>query len=132
MRKVFPNIGVAVVLVAFLASTAHAKDEFENGFKSELGAMAARSAVGLGLGVINEIVAGPGAYFDGYYGPPARSYYDQPRRYYRPDYRARTYYRHEYRPQYHRYQHERYYGYPRTRPPVRRHYESHHYYYDCR
>jgi hypothetical protein len=70
MRKSFVTVALVLALAAGMASSAYAKDEFENGFKTELGAIAARSAVGLGVGLVRGAFGGP--YYNGYY---ARPYY---------------------------------------------------------
>ncbi|MBI5116000.1 hypothetical protein HZA56_05960 [Candidatus Poribacteria bacterium] len=71
MRKSFVTVALVLTLTAGMASSAYAKDEFENGFKTELGAIAARSAVGLGVGLVRGAFGGP-VYYNGYY---ARPYY---------------------------------------------------------
>jgi hypothetical protein len=51
---------LAVMLTVSLVSTAEAGDEFERGFRTELGAISARAAVGLGIGLVGGIVhSGP-------------------------------------------------------------------------
>ena len=72
MRKL-ALIALAVVLAGMLASPALAKDEFEDGLKMELGAITARSAVGLGIGVVNGIFGG-GIAYNGFYAAPAPIY----------------------------------------------------------
>jgi len=49
---------LALALSAAMVSPASAKDEFEDGFKTELGAISARAAVGLGVGLVGEIIHG--------------------------------------------------------------------------
>lgn len=126
MKKGLLTLVLTLVLSAGLASSAYAKDEFEDGFKYELGAIAARSAVGLGVGVVQGVFGG-GVYYDGYYARPAPIYYDYPR----PYYRERIIYR-SYPPPRYRVEHRVYhYGPRRYIPPprVHRHYEYHYHYY---
>ncbi|GAB4349780.1 MAG: hypothetical protein Kow0099_33020 [Candidatus Abyssubacteria bacterium] len=66
MRKLLAAVTVSLVFCAVLTTSAYAGDEFEKGFKWELGAITARSAVGLGVGVINVGLGGPVRY-DGHY-----------------------------------------------------------------
>ena len=125
MRKGLMSLVLAFVLSAALVSAAQAKDEFEDGFKYELGAIAARSAVGLGVGVVRGVL-GHGVHYDGYYGPPAVSYYGPPRPYYRERVvyapYPRYYRRVEYRP---------YYPGPRYYRPIHvRHHHQRHYHHD--
>lgn len=124
MKKLIPIVALAVLFTGAFAGNAVAKDEFEDGFKLELGAIAARSAVGLGVGVVNGIFGG-GVAYNGVYAAPAPIY--------RPVYRERVvyvapppppppvYYRTE----------TRYYGpyYAPPPPPVGRHHNYR--YYDC-
>jgi hypothetical protein len=75
-------VTLALVLIGVLASPALAKDDFEHGFRLELGAIAARSAVGLGVGVVNGILGG-GVDYNGMYARPVPVY---------PRYRERVVY----------------------------------------
>jgi hypothetical protein len=79
MRKLLAAMTVGLVLSAMLATNAYAGDEFEKGFKWELGAITARSAVGLGVGVVNVGFGGPVRY-DGHYVKvvPARHVHPRP------------------------------------------------------
>lgn len=52
MKKLLLIPALVLTLVALTAPRAHAGDEFEDGFKYELGAIAARTAVGLGFGIV--------------------------------------------------------------------------------
>jgi hypothetical protein len=61
----------AITLTLLMASDVHAKNEFENGFKAELGAISARAAVGLGMGLVRGIII----YDEPYYEPYRRPYY---------------------------------------------------------
>lgn len=70
MRTGLIAVAIAVVLSAAMVTSAFAKDEFEKGFKTELGAIAARSAVGLGVTAFNGIF-GPGIQYNGFYGKVA-------------------------------------------------------------
>lgn len=54
---------VGITLAVGMVSHAEAKDEFERGFKMELGAISARAAVGFGIGLVGGIVHG-----EPYYG----------------------------------------------------------------
>jgi hypothetical protein len=125
MRKGLLTLVLMLVLSAAMVSSAYAKNEFESGFKYELGAIAARSAVGLGVGVVQGVLGG-GVYYDGYYARPAPIYYDHPR----PYYRERVVYR-PYPPPRYRVEHRVYHHGPRYVPPprVHRHYEYHYHYY---
>ncbi len=58
MKRGLLTITLAIVLSGVLISPAYAGDEFEKGFKLELGAIAARSAVGIGVGVVRGILGG--------------------------------------------------------------------------
>ena len=82
MRRGVMTLILAFLLSAALVSAADAKDEFEDGFKTELGAIAARSAVGLGVGVFNGVF-GHGVQYEGYYGTPTVFHYGHVRPYYR-------------------------------------------------
>jgi hypothetical protein len=117
--KALAIVAIAVFLVAWMAPAASARNEFENGFKTELGAIAARSAVGLGVGVFNGIVAGPGAYYDGYYATPHVYRYDAYRPYYYPQ-RVVIIERPYHRPYY------RHYGHVPPRAYYRHHGYGHH------
>jgi len=81
MRKGLMTLMLAFLLSASFVSASDAKDEFEDGFKAELGAIAARSAVGLGVGVFNGVF-GHGVHYDGYYGTPTVFHYGHVRPYY--------------------------------------------------
>ncbi|RJP68491.1 MAG: hypothetical protein C4532_12655 [Candidatus Abyssobacteria bacterium SURF_17] len=70
MRTKVIAVALALVLSAAMVSNAYAKDEFEKGFKTELGAIAARSAVGLGVTVVNGVFGG-GIQYNGFYGKVA-------------------------------------------------------------
>ena len=51
---------LAIAIAVSAVTTAEAKDEFEKGFKTELGAISARAAVGVGFGIAREVfTAGP-------------------------------------------------------------------------
>ena len=87
MRKGFLALTVALAVVAVASSSAFAKDEFEKGFKYELGAIAAQSAVGLGVGLVGDIIHG-GVYYGPAVSPPVYvtprvHIVDPPRRHYR-------------------------------------------------
>jgi len=110
MRKMIGTLVLTVMVSALMVSTAHARNEFEDGFKYEMGAIAARSAIGLGVGLLTGVI-----HAEPYYAPPARPVYVEPyyRPYRRPIYVERRVYhprrhwvrhsnRHHYRP--HRYQ----------------------------
>jgi hypothetical protein len=92
------HIMLALALVPLLLTSipAQAGDEFEDGFKDELGRIAAHEAVYVGRGLLARILLGPPAY-----GPPAYAYpYPVPvyRYAYPPppywDYYPRYYHRH--------------------------------------
>jgi hypothetical protein len=124
MKKVILVVALAVLMTGAFAGTAPAKDDFEHGFKLELGAIAARSVVGLGVGVVNGVFGG-GVAYNGLYATPAPIY--------RPVYRERVvyvapppppaYYRVETR------YYDPYYA-PPPPPPVVHHHEYR--YYNCR
>lgn len=90
MRKLIGTLVLTITVSALMVSTAHAKNEFEDGFKYEMGAIAARSAIGLGVGLVTGVIhvepyyAPPvlPVYVEPYYAPPARPVYVEP--YYRP------------------------------------------------
>ncbi len=63
---------VAVTLAFGLVPNAEAKDEFERGFKMELGAISARAAVGFGVGLVEGIVHGGPSYEYRPYCEPVR------------------------------------------------------------
>ncbi|UCD57790.1 MAG: hypothetical protein JSV16_01385 [Candidatus Hydrogenedentota bacterium] len=123
MRNGLLTLMLTVALCAAMVPAAYAKDEFEKGFKSELGAIAARSAVGFGVGLFNGVFGG-GVCHDGYYGTPAgfRQGYT------RPYYRERVVYK-PYPMPYYRAEHREYYPRPYYVPPPRAH---HHYEYRSR
>lgn len=76
MKKILVTGCVALALVVSVAGQASAKNEFENGFKTELGAIAARSAVGL---VFDGIFGGAGnQYMSSDYRPTFNNYNYQP------------------------------------------------------
>ena len=58
MGKVLLILAVAVAVVMATGPAAHAGDDFEYGFKTELGAITARAAVGLGVGLVTGVVHG--------------------------------------------------------------------------
>ena len=58
MRKILTISAIAVVLVAMSWSGAFAGNEFEDGFKTEMGAIAARATVGFGVGLVRGVVYG--------------------------------------------------------------------------
>lgn len=117
-------IAVAVVL-ALPRPAAAERDAFENGFKHELGAIGARTVVGVGVGLFN--AGGGGVGYNGLYVYPNHGYTyfggGQPGYYYEESHYRRPYYsRPYYRP---RYDHRGYgYGYGHHKP--RRHVEYHH------
>jgi len=87
VRRGFPFLAAlsAAGLLLAPAPEARAGDEFEDGFKDELGRLAAHEAVGIGRGVLAQILlGGPGYYAEGpyYRTPPPRYYHEGP--YYRP------------------------------------------------
>jgi hypothetical protein len=62
------------------APEARAGDEFEDGFKDELGRLAAHEAVGIGRGILAEVLlAGDPRYYGGHhdYRPRHHEYYDR-------------------------------------------------------
>jgi len=58
MRKGLLTLVAALVMVAVVGSAVYAGDEFEDGYKTELGAIAARATVGLGVGLVTGAVHG--------------------------------------------------------------------------
>ena len=67
MKRLLLVCAVAAVMIAMAAPQAYAKDEFEDGFKHEMGAIAARATVGLGLGVVHGVAHGGHHYGHGHY-----------------------------------------------------------------
>lgn len=109
-------LAIAALFSVALPHTAAAGDDFERGFKRELGAIAAHEAVGLGRHILSGVIAGPYGYrHSGYTGShhPSRHY----GRSYRHGYRG--YDRHGYGRSY---RSHRSYGRPRVV------HEHHHYY----
>lgn len=109
------------------APDARAGDEFEDGFKDELGRLAAHEAVGIGRGVLASILlGGHRGYYDDYPAYPTHrpryydddDYYPRHRHYPRWHYGGRPYYRN----------HHRHHGYGWGHHP-RRHYHEHHHYH---
>jgi hypothetical protein len=49
---------IAIAMVAMMWSGAYAGDEFEDGFKYEMGAIAARATVGFGVGFVRGVAHG--------------------------------------------------------------------------
>ena len=77
--KTLIAVVLAIAISVALISNAEAGNEFERGFRTELGAISARAAVGLGIGLVGGIVtSGP------YYAPPCEPIYVEPRIYVRP------------------------------------------------
>ena len=68
--KPLVTLTLALALVLGLTSNTEAGDEFERGFKMELGAISARAAVGFGIGLVGGMVHGA-PYYD--YGPCCES-----------------------------------------------------------
>ncbi len=64
---------IAVAMVAMTWSGAQAGDEFEDGFKYEMGAIAARATVGFGVGLVRGVVHA-GHHHDRYVGHGRRHY----------------------------------------------------------
>jgi len=72
MKRILVAGSIALALVVGVAGQASAKNEFENGFKTELGAIAARSAVGV---VFDGIFGGAGnQYMSSDYRPTFNNY----------------------------------------------------------
>lgn len=114
-------LGSGVLFAA--PQSARAGDDFERGFKRELGRITAREAVRVGRDVVGGVILGRGHHGGGYYG--RAPYY--PRRHYRRhrgyDRPYRSYRSYGYRPR--RVVHEHYYhGEPCDGPEV---HEHHHY-----
>lgn len=63
MRKILTISAIAVALVAVSWSSAFAGHDFESGFKTEMGAIAARATVGFGVGLVRGVVHG-GHHYD--------------------------------------------------------------------
>ncbi len=103
--------GLGLALVAPSAARAGG-DHFENGFKDELGRVAAHEAFGIGRHILAEVLLGGGGYGHGYQRPiHHRTYYRHGARYY-DDYDRgdRHHYRHKrdyYRHDRHHYRHKR-------------------------
>ena len=56
MKKILIIQAIAIAVIAMSSSGAYAGgDHFENGFKTELGAIAARASVGLGFGLVRGV-----------------------------------------------------------------------------
>jgi hypothetical protein len=67
MKKILIIHAIAIAVIAMSSSGAYAGgDHFENGFKTELGAIAARASVGLGFGLVRGVVHG--GHHPGYQG----------------------------------------------------------------
>ena len=101
-------------------SEAGAKDEFEDGFKDELGRLSAHGAFGVGRHILGEILFGYPGYerhavhtYHPRYRNRRRGYYDDYRGGYhrRPYYRRHRHHHHHYRHHHHRrpYRHYRHY-----------------------
>lgn len=73
MKNVALVVILALVITAAGMGSAYAKDDFERGFRTELGAIAARSAVGVGVGIVNGVFGG-GIAYNGYYARPVPVY----------------------------------------------------------
>ena len=58
MRKTLMISALAIALVAMTWSTAQAGNEFEHGFKTEMGSIAARATVGFGVGLVRGVAHG--------------------------------------------------------------------------
>ncbi len=58
MRKGLPIFIVAFAILAIMGTSAQAGNEFEHGFKTELGAITARATVGLGAGLVSNVFHG--------------------------------------------------------------------------
>ena len=87
MRNGILTVMLALALSVAMVSTANAGDEFEDGFKTELGAISARAAVGLGVGLVGRIVHGGPHYVSsghGYYAPYRSGVYVERRVYVSP------------------------------------------------
>ncbi|RJP23543.1 MAG: hypothetical protein C4520_06205 [Candidatus Abyssobacteria bacterium SURF_5] len=125
MKKLILVVTLALLMIGMTTASAPAKDEFESGFKTELGAIAARSAVGVGVGVFNGIFGG-GVAYNGVYATPVPVY--------RPYYQERIVYAPPPPPPpvYYRVERRHYVPYGPPGPPPRRvvhHHEHHHYYH---
>jgi hypothetical protein len=82
------GIGIAIAAVCLLAWPAHAKDEFEDAFKYELGRIAAHEAVHVGKQILGVVIFGsPGhghyTYPDYGYGHPDRHRHKHHRKHYK-------------------------------------------------
>lgn len=100
-------------LLLLTASPAQAGDEFERGFKDEIGRIAAHEAFGLGRHIVADVFLGGG------HG----HYYQRPVHY-------QTYYRHSYYRDRHDRGHRRHRGHFRGNGH-RRHYDRHHHGHGC-
>ncbi len=58
MRKGLAIFIAAFAILAIMGTSAQAGDEFEHGFKTELGAITARATVGLGAGLVSSVFHG--------------------------------------------------------------------------
>jgi hypothetical protein len=68
MKPILLSLALATLLLAPGAS--RADDEFEDGFKDELGRVAAHGAVAVGRGILAQILLGPPAYAAPVYPAP--------------------------------------------------------------
>lgn len=73
MKRILPTLAFVPLLLA--SSAARAGDEFEDGFKDELGRIAAHEAVYVGRGLLARILLGPPpVYAAPVYAPPPPAY----------------------------------------------------------
>jgi hypothetical protein len=125
---------IAAAALSFAApGDARAGDEFEDGFKDELGRIAAHHAFGVGRAVLGQVLlAGDPGYYPPYYGysdyPIYGRYYDRDD----DDWRPRHHYRdrhwgHGYRShRWHRHHGPRWGGWGHHRHPGHGHHRHHH------
>ncbi len=103
-----------MLIVAAAPQGAQAGDDFERGFKRELGAIAAHEAVGIGRHILGGVIAGPYGYrHSGYRGRYAQRSHYGPYNGYGPRYGYHNPHR----------------GYRPHRPRIVR--EHHHYHYNA-
>lgn len=77
MKKILIMHAIAIAVIAMSSSGAYAGgDHFENGFKTEMGAIAARATVGLGVGLVRGVVHG-GYHYGHHHGPCCEPYYSR-------------------------------------------------------
>ena len=92
MKKILIIHAIAIAVIAMSSSGAYAGgDHFENGFKTELGAIAARASVGLGFGLVRGVAHG--GHHPGHHGHYRGHHRGHPGHGHRPYYKKTVVYR---------------------------------------